>query len=164
MPARSAAALASIEIGSPVPVPGRYQVPILYCKTYCTENSIILWLVIGCSWFGESCRRPVNPLCGSRASLLFVNYIYLSTSVSWIKCRSLNICKLSIRIRCEKFLAEFIWGFWFGRCDPFFWYVFSVPKLWHRPWHLGGHVAKVFRAVWTCGILIMWLWYQNDGT
>ena len=43
----------AVEIGSPVPVPGRYQVPILYCKTYCTENTIILSLVIGCSWFGE---------------------------------------------------------------------------------------------------------------
>ena len=25
-------------------------------------------------------------------------------------------------------------------------------------------MAKVFRAVWTCGILILWLWYQNDGS
>ena len=29
----------AVEIGSPVPVPGRYQVPILYCKTYCTETA-----------------------------------------------------------------------------------------------------------------------------
>ena len=38
-----------------------------------------------------------------------------------------------------------------------------TPKLWHRPRHLGGHVAKVFRAIWTCGMRILWHHHQNDG-
>ena len=40
----------------------------------------------------------------------------------------------------------------------------KTPKLWHRPRHLGGHVAKVFLAIWTCGMRILWNQHQNDGT
>ena len=54
---RGGAGLGSaVEIGSPVPVPGRYQVPILYCITYCTVNIIILSLVIGSVPGLENCR------------------------------------------------------------------------------------------------------------
>ena len=93
--------------------------------------------------------------------IIFVNYIYLSTSVSWIKCRSLNICKLSIWIRCEKFLAEFIRGFdlaavihffdmffQYQSCgiDPDIW-VDMWPKffvqLWHVAWEFRDNSTKM---------------------
>ena len=54
---RGGAGLGSaVEIGSPVLVPVRYEVPILYCITCCTVNTLILSLVIGSVPGLENCR------------------------------------------------------------------------------------------------------------
>ena len=123
------------------------QMPaILYCKTYCTENTIILSLVIGCSWFGE----PILQILGMPKA---------GQSTMWQPCIP-TFCKLYIlehvcelnkvqitehlqtvhsntlrKVFSRVYLGVLIWPLW-----SIFWICFFSTKV----------VASTLTSGWTC--------------